>query len=442
MFRQHIRPAAVALVAGMLACGGAAGRAQSLDSLIRLAEQTHPSTRAAQLAIERVDARSHGLAAWEPPRVGFEISSLPPSDPNPFAKGETMLMAEQSIPLFGQQQAMARAAALESGVADADLAATLRQLRARVETEYYALWLIDRKEALVAENQHHFDLLYNSIELRYTTGGGTQSDLLRTKLEIERTAVERNEIGLERSEHLARLNALLSRAPETPVEIADSLPQRKLPSLDSLAGQLPGNPALARMTAMARMSEAEAIAQEKMLSPMLMLRGGIGYMPEGHPVREGNLASMIGEHGAAAADPMHFGITLGAMLSVPIAPWSRSGPTELAAASRLESARRLEERSAMTQDLAAELGSAYAAAERARLRRDYYHDTELPLLDRTLTSTLGDFTAQRATLAAVIDLYHMRTEAYRMFFMQQSEYAMALSRITELTGTELTGADR
>jgi outer membrane protein TolC len=213
-----------------------------------------------------------------------------------------------------------------------------------------------------------------------------------------------------------------------------------LPSFDSLAGAVDTHPELRQMEAMARMSEAEADAQEAMLRPMLMLRAGVAYMPEGHPLREGSeMVAQLGEHETVQMDPMHFGLTAGAMLSIPLAPWSRSGPTALAEERRLEADRQLLKRDAMRQDMLGMLRSAYAKAERARLRINYYRGAQIPLLEKSLDALRADYTNRRTDFTSVVDGYSMLVMAHMDEYMQEMEYAMALSMITEITGWEREG---
>jgi outer membrane protein TolC len=410
--------------------------AQPLDSLVRHAWEVHPSVAAARIAIQQADARARSAAAWEPPAVGLEFSMLPPSNLNPFSAGETMLMVEQMIPLFGQNRAMAQAMEREKEVAEADVASVQRTLRARVEREYYTLWLLDRRSKLNVESRKLADLLYKTAEVRYTTNTTGQSDIYRITIETERLASEAREIERERIEALGRLNALLVRPQDTPVDIIDDLTITSLPSFDSLAVRIAGHPELREMEAMARMSRAEAEAQEAMLRPMLMLRAGVSYMPEGHPLREGSeMVAQLGEHGGGAEmDPMHFGLLAGAMLSVPIAPWSRSGPAGRAEAYRLEAEEQLLRRDAMRQDMLAMLRSAYGEAERARIRVDYYQRTQIPLLERSLEAMRADYTNRRTDFSSLVDMYSMLIMAHMESYMQQMEYAMAVSMIAEMTG--------
>jgi outer membrane protein TolC len=417
---------------------GSATVAQPLDSLIRQAYRSHPSLAAAKLAIDQADARARSAAAWEPPGIGLEFSELPTNDPNPFARGETMLMVEQMIPLFGQNRRMAQAMELGKEAAEADIASLRRELRARVEREYYTLWLLNRREKLNAESRTLADLLHKTAEARYTTGTTGQSDIYRSMIEIERLATETDEIASETSEALARLNALLMRPAETSVVPVDLLPATALPAFDSLAALIGAHPALQQMEAMARMSRAEAEAQEAMLKPMLMLRAGVGYMPEGHPLREGSeMVSKLGEHGATLdMEPMRFGLTAGAMLTIPFAPWSRSGPEALADERRLQAEQQLLKREAMRQDMVAMLRTSYSKAERARLRIEYYSRTQIPLLQKSLEAMQSDYTNRRTEFSSVIESYRMLNMAQMDLYMQQMEYAMALAMMTEITGLE------
>ncbi len=406
--------------------------AQPLDSLIRRALESHPGVEAARLAIRRADARARSASAWEAPEVGVQFDMLDPSDPNPFGNGETMLMVEQMIPLFGQNRAMRGAMEIGAEVESAGLANVRRNLAARVEREYYTLWLIDRRAALSLESTRLAELIYKAAESRYLTGNALQSELLGMQLEIDRLLLERNDLAGEREEALARLNALLVRPAGTPMEPAPELPEEAIPSYDSLAALLPGNPELRRMEAMAKMSNAEADAELSMLKPMLMLRGGLTYMPEGHPLREANVSGHeLNVHG----EVMRYGLGFGAMLSIPFAPWSRSGPEERAEALRLEALGSLSERDAMRLEMEGMLGAAHAGARRAARKLAFYRTTQLPLIERTLDALMADYGTGRTSFSSVVDAYRTLIHTRMDLYMQQMEHAMSLSMMRESVGT-------
>ena len=113
---------------------------------------------------------------------------------------------------------------------------------------------------------------------------------------------------------------------------------------------------------------------------------------------------------------------VGAMLSIPIAPWSRSGPEALAEARRLEAEEQLLRRDAMARDMSEMLRGAWGDARRARFRLDYHRRTQLPLLEKTLVALRTDYANGRVPLASVIDGYTMLTMA-RMASTQASAFA-------------------
>lgn len=417
--------------------------AQPLDSLVGLAIEKHPSVAAVQNAIRQADARARSVGAWQAPGVGIQFNMLPPGNPNPFAKGETMLMVEQMIPLFGQNKAMARAMSAEAGVGEAELVSVRRALRVRVEQEYYTLWLLKRRVDINRDNRELASLLYRTAETNYEVGRAAQSDLFSITGEQERLNVEAREITEEIAEAQARLNTLLLRPVETPVSIADSVPSSVLPSFDELAGAILTHPDLQKMEAMAAMNRAEADAKESMLSPMLMVRGGVSYMPEGHPLRESALRDGLissGGHGGSTStsmDVMKFALSAGAMISIPIAPWSSAGPQAGAEAERLKAETAMLEREGMKQDMIAMLRTACSQAARAQFQVQYYEKTQLPLLEQTLASLRNDYANGRIPFSSVLNGYTMLGMARMERAMKQMEYAMALSMITQLTGVSL-----
>ncbi|MBC8144909.1 MAG: TolC family protein [bacterium] len=424
----------------IVACIATTASAQPLDSLIALAQRAHPSVDAARIAIERSDARARAAEAWEPPRVGFEIADLPLSDPNPFGRGESMVMAEQMIPLFGQNRRMAAAERLSAAFAETELAVAQRDLAARVEREYLSLWLLDRRYALNAESRVLVDAMFKAAEVQYTVGRAVQSDLFRVTLEIERLGNQRREIIEELAEARGRMNAIIGRHDSISIAIADTLAFVAVMSFDSLSAGIDAHPALRQMDAMAAMSLAEADAKLSMLDPMLMIRGGISFAPEGHPVREGSdmLAALFaGEHASEAMeDPMRWGITVGAMLSIPIAPWSRGGPEAVAQVSRLEAQEQMLKREVMKRDMSAMLRRVWSQGRRAQLRLEFHRRTQIPLLETTLQTLKGEYENGRSTFTSLIDAYLMLVMARMDAYMQEMEHAMARAMIVEIAGAQ------
>lgn len=418
-----------------LAISAGCAHAQPLDTLVRRAFERHPSLESFRLAADRAERRADAAAAWEPPRAGVEISMLPPRNPNPFSKGETMFMVEQEIPLFGQNRRMEEAMRLGGDIARQDLQGTMLEIRARIESEYYRMILLDQQMRLNRENRALADVLYDNVEAVYGVTDMSQADLYSIAVEIERLDAELRTLQIKRQTVQAELNALLLQPTDDTVIVTGELPAEPLPPFDVLVKSLETNPELKKMEAMAAMNEAEAMAEESMLDPMLMLRGGVAVMPEGHPVRMAELGEMVDQlHASGANDVERLGLMVGAMISIPIAPWSRSGPEARAEAARLEGKEALAQRDAMRQEMIAMLRREHGMAQTARVWIEHYRDRQIPLLEQTLSTQRNDYMNGRASITALLETYRMLVMAREEIAMREAEYATALAQIKRMTG--------
>ena len=411
----------------------AAASAQPLDSLIAIALRVHPRVRAAQHAIAVAGHRARAASAWDPPSIGMEFRDLVIDNPTPWNNGETMLMAEQMIPLFGQNRAMANAMAAERPVAEASLAGLRRKLRLQVRQEYLAIWLADRKIELNAEEQRLTELIHRTATIGFQAGKTPGSDLLRIESELARLANQATTIAAERAESVGRLNAILAHPSGSPIQISPELPPVSAPPFDAARKAIAGHPELRRMEAMAQMSNLQSQAATAMGRPMLMLRGGVGYMPEGHPLREANAS----EHGVTGAgQPMNWGLTLGAMVTIPATGWSRDRAEGEALAWQAEAEKNLEEGKGMELEMEGMLRAAYSQLSRAEATIGYLRQTQTPLLERTLQALRNEYSANRAPLPSLLDGMKMLIMARMDLLMAQMEQGMAAAMIEELIAND------
>lgn len=409
--------------------------AQPLDSLVSIALERHPSLEAVQHSIDRTEAAARAAGAWSAPKAGVQFQMLPPLNPNPFAKGETMLMLEQEIPLFGQNKKMAQGMLSAKAVREEELAGIKRQLQAKIASLYYQAWSVDQRRNLNRQNRSIVEVLYSNVEARYELNSGSQADLYRLATEIERLDAELRSMDHERRTLQTVLNTLLVRDVADTVVVVDTVPFAPLPAFEDLILRLNQNPDLKKMEAMAAMNEANAIAAESMLDPMLMLRGGVALMPEGHPARMGNIGHMVGEiNKGMTLEPEPVGLMVGAMISIPIAPWSRSGPEAQAESARLEGKQALAEREQMRQEMVAMLRQEYGMIERNRIWIEHYQGKQIPLLEQTLQTLQSDYINGRASFTALLDVYQTLVMAEEELIMNRKDYALGLIAIERIAG--------
>lgn len=413
------------VVSGLLLLASAQApslHAQSIDSLYALALTNNPSIAAIDFAVGRSRALATAAAAWAPPSVGLEMSMLPPSQPNPFGAGETMVMFEQEVPLFGQNRKMADAETAMATAEEIRSESVRLTLRAMLVEEYAMLWEIDRQAELNRWMRELSEQIYKDIEARYALDHARQSELYAVAIDLERYDAEHRALLMERVEVQERLNLLAGRTPGDTVIVPDTLPAITLPPFPELLDALGEHPELRRMEAMARAQESMAVAEEAMLDPMLMLRAGVSLMPDGHPVRMGELGMMIEEqHATGAIESEYVGLTVGAMISLPLAPWSRGGPEARADAARIAAMGALAERDAMRREMGAMLRAPYGAIERAAVMIAFYRDKQIPLLQQQIALLRADYLNNRATLDQLLDAYAMLLATRLELVMKEGE---------------------
>ena len=409
--------------------------AQPVDSLVALALRTDPGFASIGIAGERAEARARAAGAWEAPRVGLQFQMLPPLNPNPVTKGETMLMVEQMVPLGGQKREMAEAERSMTLLLDPEREALRRDLRREIEQEYYTIWEIDRERDLNRRNRALTEVLYEDVELKYTVNRAAQTELYALAIELEKLDADEKILQQRRNESSVRLNALSGRSLDDTVMIVDPPELPPLPPFEQLADRLRGHPELLRMEKMAEVQRKMAGAARSDLKPMLMLRGGISWMPEGHPVRTRTLGEMVESfHSTGMTHGEQIALSFGGMLSFPLSSWSRSGPEGKAEEAELAAQQSLADREKMLREMIAMLRKPYGMIERGITMIDYYRERQIPLLEQQIEALRADYIGDRVGFDRLIEVYRMLVMSREEIVMREGEMARAWSEIREMTG--------
>lgn len=426
---------AVAVLAGV---GGLRLSAQPLDSLVRRALDVHPSLEASRLAVEQAEAKASGAGAWQPPMVGLETRMLPPLNPNPITRGETMVMVEQSIPLFGQNRLRQESMRLAAPIREEEMRGTEIGLRADVADLYYRIASLDRLRDLNRTDRNLTEIFYREAESVYEFGGTSQAELYDIAVEIRRLETELLDINIRRRSLQESLNTILGREMADTIISSDSLPAPALPPFDALVSMLDAAPGLRRMEAMAAMSDAQAEAAEAELDPMLTLRGGVAVMPDGHPVRMDRLQPMVSEITTGGSiESEHLGLMVGAMISIPIAPWASDGPKGRAEASRVEARQAIAERASMRTDMIERLRRVYGEAEQNLIWIDHFTTGEIPLLEQGLQVRRDAYAEGTGSVDHVLDALERLIKARRTVLTHRTEFALALANLERIVGQPL-----
>lgn len=277
-------------VAGLLACVAAGLEAQSpladtlsLADAVAIAREANPMLQAARLRAEAAGYRISQAGALPDPQLAFGFMNRPVDDfgtDQPMTMNSMQLMQRFPWPGklgFAEDRAehLALAEQLDAGETEAALIA-------RVKAVYSELGYVDRTLVVMEETRGLLRDFLQVSSAMYTVGSGLQQDVLQAQVAVANmtediTVQEENRVAL-----VARLNALLGRAPTVPVLAVElPVPSGALPSLDSLmAVAVETRPALRAARERVQAAQAGYRAARRALYPDLTFTLGYGQRPQ------------------------------------------------------------------------------------------------------------------------------------------------------------------
>lgn len=141
----------------------------------------------------------------------------------------------QEFPWFGIRRLHGQIAGAEADAKFQEYQIMVRKLTADVKIAAYDLYNIDRALAIISRDKDILEKLAQVSEARYAVGKAQQVDLINAHLEITDLLDKEGNLEAKRIGVVARLNNLLFRDPETPIEaIADFQISPEPPSLEAL----------------------------------------------------------------------------------------------------------------------------------------------------------------------------------------------------------------
>jgi len=186
--------------------------AEQLESWIGTALKENPALVAAAKKWEAARAKIAQARGLPDPMFGVDVER----DSTRFSSYmNTEWMLSQKLPWPGKLGAKATVAQLEAEVIGFRYLELMRDVKAKVISAYWDLWLAQKGVQLTAENRTLMDQFEKIARVRYEAGKGTQADLLRAQVELAKMGNEL--VTMEREVPVMRhtLNALLNAKPDT-----------------------------------------------------------------------------------------------------------------------------------------------------------------------------------------------------------------------------------
>jgi outer membrane protein TolC len=385
----------------------------TLDELLILARRLNPELAARALDSEAALAKASAAGSLDDPM--FKITSDEVDRTSGGRINKMIYSVEQEFPLWGKRD-------LRRGIAEAEAAgargrqqAAAVELDARIKTVFAQYWRATRAVDVTQDVHALLHAVAQSAQGRYAQGVGSQADAIRS--EVERSRLDLEFAALEREKRAARgrLNALLARAPGSPLADPVGLPPvppgRAL-TVDTLLDRArQNNPALATASSEIAAAEGSRRLVEKSWYPDVTLGAGAIDRQDGPP---GFMASV------GIRVPLQWGLRE-AQSREAIA---RAG----AARSRLD---------ASILQLQSSLEDALAGLAATRQTEALLTTSLRPQTEAAYRSALSGYQLGRGDLTSVLEAAH-RTQEVRLELLKvQAEEQALLADIERVIGGSL-----
>lgn len=261
--------------------------ALTLDEVERIALAENPEIALAARKVAAADAHVPPAGALDDPQAMYRGWQVPLTRPYDYNKAQNMLMLGQSLQGRGKRGLRKSIAQSDVDLAKDELEQTRLRVSVNVRKAFFDM--LHAQDEIRIHDQH-VGIAQQAIEaarIKYSVGKIPQVEILKAQLALTRLAEHMIRFDRDAEVARARLNTLMGRQPETPLEVqGDYAVDVPLPTLAALVSSaMQSRPDLAEaLTAEAKSRKEEALAQKTMV-PDFSVSAGYMLMPSGQNPR-------------------------------------------------------------------------------------------------------------------------------------------------------------
>jgi outer membrane protein TolC len=416
-------------MAGFLLVGAAPTAAQQsqtvvppasspLSALVAELERNNPELQAARREIDMRVARIAPAGALPDPTLsassmtGFSRPPFVPSSSTPGAF--RMFSLAQEFPYPGKRALRTEVVAADAEAGRFSYEDRRRGLIADLKSTYLDYALTVRSLAILADSKTLAEHLRQISEARFAVGKGVQQDVVKAQLELSMLLERQTVLEQQRNGFVARLNALLFRAPSAaPPELVTYAVSSLPTDLVALQTQLESQyPALQRDARLIEKSRRSLDLSRKELRPDFRL--GVSAQ------------RYVGDM------PWMYGIDF--MVSLPLYAARKQRPMIAESVAALDAAERMQESSRTMA--ASEVAQAFLVMTAAERLETLYGDSVLPQSRLAFESSLAAYQAGNVDFLSVVTNYQALLGAQLSRVEQQTRRDQALVQLERYVGAE------
>jgi outer membrane protein, heavy metal efflux system len=393
--------------------------ALTLAEVYETGRERNPMLHAARAAAEAVAAQEPSAALPPDPEVqiGVMNASLPGLGTDMPGSMLPSVQAMQMVPFPGKLRLSSRIAGQSTAIARTEVDETWWEVRATAAMAFYEVYQADRQIAVMEETLEWLRQFDEVATAMYSVGGGRQSDVLRAGVAVARMRADIARMRAMRTSAVARLNAVLDRPAETPVDAVILAPlPREIPTADVLQSWADDNRPLLQAGRMGvEQARSRMALARRELWPDLTVGVQYGQRP--------------GEMGTERMGSLMLGF------SVPVFAGQRQMQMrrEAAAMEQMASAELVAARAGVDGRIAALL----AEMDRSRTLIELFRTEVLPQAEANVASAFSSYRVGRVDFMTLLDAQMTVNEYQQELHVMLAEYGRSLAELEMEIGREL-----
>jgi outer membrane protein, heavy metal efflux system len=212
----------------------------NLAEAVAQAVAKNPEIQILRERLQVMSARAKQAPYLEDPEIAIQLGGVPFSQPTNLNRAFTNSIGiRQKLPFFGKLSLKEKIALQEARVAEEELRAKQSEIISKVKVAYADLFMAQKSIEILREQAEIIRSLVRATEARYQVGRVTQQDVFKALLEQSELMNQLIVAEADRSTNEVRVNVLMNRSPQTPIEVSADLAVNDLPlgpaSLEEMA---------------------------------------------------------------------------------------------------------------------------------------------------------------------------------------------------------------
>ncbi len=264
-----------------------AGPALMLDEVERISLAENPEIAVAARKVAAAEAHIPLVGSLDDPQVMYRGWQVPLTHPYDYNSAQNMLMLGQSFPGRGKRGLRTTIARSDVDLARDDLEQARLHVRVNARKAFFEM--LHAQDEIRIHDQH-VGIAQQAIEaarIKYSVGKIPQVEILKAQLALTRLAEHMIRFDRDSEVARARLNTVMGRQPETPIEVqGDYAVNTPLPPLEALVSSaMQARPDLAEALTAEAKSRKELDLTKKVMMPDFNVAAGYMLMPSGQSPR-------------------------------------------------------------------------------------------------------------------------------------------------------------